>query len=246
MENEERYKVTFKFKDPERNIGYPIIQARKLSFGYEELLFEDLDLNVDLDSKVAIIGPNGVGKTTLMECLIKKLEPTNGEVFINRKLRIAYFSQHFIENLNYADTPVTHIQKHFPELNNGQCRAKLSQFNLSSEMHNIQISLLSGGQKSRVCLAALAIEEPHILFLDEPTNHLDIESIDALIKALIEFKGGVILITHNQRLIQFVCNELWILRGNKNVDIQYHESAFEEYRQEIIDSIIFSDDEDSF
>lgn len=242
------YSVKFIFRDPGA-LGYPVIQVKQASFGYkpgkENLLFENLELNIDLQSRIAIVGPNGTGKSTLMNLILGELEPTGGEINRNRHLRVAKFSQHFVDQLNMTDTPVEYIAKKFPEMKQQEVRNKLGMFNLKGDLHNKPISLLSGGQKSRVAMAEIGLRMPHIFFLDEPTNHLDIQSVDALSQALQEFQGGIILITHDQRLVNSVAKELWVCRGNKKVEI--YEGTFDDYKQEIIDAMpdeLFIDSEE--
>jgi len=243
------YSVKFIFKDP-GPLGYPVIQIKNASFGYkpgeENYLFKDLELNLDLKSRIAIVGPNGAGKSTLMNLILGELEPTKGEILRNRNLRVAKFSQHFIDQLTMTDTPIEYIGKKFPEMKPQDVRNKLGLYNLKGALHHKPISLLSGGQKSRVAMAEIGLKLPHILFLDEPTNHLDIQSVDALSQALQEFTGGVVLITHDQRLVSTVANELWVCRGDMGVEI--FEGSFDDYKQEIIekmpdDLFIDSDDE---
>jgi len=232
------YSVKFIFRDP-GVLGYPIIQIKKSSFGYkpgpENLLFQNLELNIDLSSRIAIVGPNGVGKSTLMNLILGELKPTEGYIERNRNLRVAKFSQHFVDQLTMTDTPVEYIAKKFPEYKLQEVRNKLGLFNLKGDLHNKPISLLSGGQKSRVAMAEIGLKMPHIFFLDEPTNHLDIQSVDALSHSLQEFKGGIILITHDQRLVNTVANQLWVCRGDKKVEI--YEGTFENYKQDIINAM---------
>jgi len=232
------YSVKFIFRDP-GPLGYPVTQIKQATFGYnpgpENHLFENLELNIDLNSRIAIVGPNGTGKSTLMNLILGELEPTGGEILRNRHLRVAKFSQHFVDQLNMIDTPVEYIAKKFPEMKQQECRNKLGLFNLKGDLHNKPISLLSGGQKSRVAMAEIGLRMPHIFFLDEPTNHLDIQSVDALSHALQEFKGGIILITHDQRLVNTVAKELWVCRGNKKVEI--YDGSFDDYKQEIVDAM---------
>jgi len=182
-----------------------------------------------------------------MNLILGELDPTVGYIERNRNLRVAKFSQHFIDQLTMTDTPVQYISKKFPEFKIQEVRNKLGLFNLKGDLHNKAISLLSGGQKSRVAMAEIGLKMPHILFLDEPTNHLDIQSVDALSHALQDFKGGIILITHDQRLVNTVAKELWVCRGNKKVEI--YEGTFEKYKQDIIDAMpdelfLVSEDED--
>jgi len=198
-------------------------------------LFEHLELNVDCESRIAIVGPNGVGKSTFMNLILGELQPTSGEIIRNRHLRVAKFSQHFVDQLTMTDTPVQYIMKKFPDFKEQEARNKLGMFNLKGNLHNQPISLLSGGQKSRVALAEIGLRTPHIFFLDEPTNHLDIKSVDALSEALQEFPGGVILITHDQRLVTTVAKELWVCRGDRSVEI--YRKTFVDYKQEIIDKM---------
>jgi len=232
------YTVKIIFRDP-GPLGYPVIQIKDVSFGYkpgeENYLFKNLELNVDLQSRIAIVGPNGAGKSTLVNLILGELQATKGEILRNRNLRVAKFSQHFVDQLNMTDTPVEYIGKKFPEFKPQEVRNKLGMYNLKGGLHNQAISLLSGGQKSRVVLAEIGLRNPHIFFLDEPTNHLDIQSVDALSQALQEFKGGVILITHDQRLVSTVAKDLWVCRGNSSVEI--FDGSFDDYKQEIVDKM---------
>jgi len=229
------YRVRFTFFDVGGGIDGKIIDVKDAYFGYEgeEDLFEELDLSIDLNSKIGVVGPNGVGKSTLVNLIIGELEPTQGEVKRNKNLKIAKFSQHFVDQLVLTDTPVSYIKNLYPSLDIQDIRGKLGMYGLPGNMHEQPISLLSGGQKSRTILASLSINRPHMYFFDEPTNHLDMESVEALITALKNFDGGLVMISHDQRLISTVCNELWVLRGNKQVEI--YDGTFEDYRQEIID-----------
>jgi len=230
------YSVKFIFKDPGK-LNPPVIQIKDAGFAYlgQQPLFEHLELNVDCESRIAIVGPNGVGKSTFMNLILGELQPTSGEIIRNRHLRVAKFSQHFVDQLTMTDTPVQYIMKKFPEMKEQEARNKLGMFNLKGNLHNQPISLLSGGQKSRVALAEIGLKTPHIFFLDEPTNHLDIKSVDALSEALQEFPGGVILITHDQRLVSTVAKDLWVCRGDRSVEI--YRKTFDEYKQEIIDKM---------
>jgi len=201
-------------------------------------LFEDINLYIDLGSKIGIVGPNGVGKSTFVNLVIGDLEPSEGEIIRNRKLHIAKFAQHFVDQLTLTDTPITYINKQHPKLDVQDIRGRLGMYGLPGNMHDQPISLLSGGQKSRTILASLSIQKPHMYFFDEPTNHLDIESVDALSQALKEYNGGIIIISHDQRLLSTICNEIWVLRGNKTVEV--YDGDFNDYRQEIIDKMDYA------
>jgi len=230
------YSVHFLFKEPPK-LKIPVIQIKSVSFHYPDKpnIFENIELNMDCDSKIAIVGPNGAGKSTFVNLIVGELEPTVGEIYRNPHLKVAKFSQHFVDQLIMTETPVEYIGRKFKELKPQEIRNKLGMFGLHGNTHTQAISLLSGGQKSRVCLCELSLLQPHILFLDEPTNHLDIQSVDALADALIKWEGGLVFITHDQRLVSSVAKELWVCKGDSSVLV--YEGTFEEYRQEIIDKM---------
>jgi len=178
---------------------------------------------------------------------------------------VVKFAQHFVDQLDMSANPVAYIQKSFPDMTDlvrlfdccserqnlltntaskQDIRKQLGRFGLKGPTQVQPISLLSGGQKSRVMLTNIALHKPHILFLDEPTNNLDIESVDALIDALKDFPGGIVVISHDQRLITTVCNELWVVQ-NRTVDLW--DGDFDSYRQSIIDTMddsLFEDEEE--
>lgn len=233
---QKKYDVNFHFDDP-GVMGPPIIEIRDASFGFspDKILFENLDLNIDLESRIAIVGPNGVGKSTLINLVLGKYEPVSGEILRNRKLKVIKFAQHFVDELEMSENAIAYIMKGFPDMKPHDVRQHLGKFGLTGKTHTNPISLLSGGQKARVMFSNIALKKPHIMFLDEPTNHLDIESVDALATALQEFPGGIVLISHDQRLITRVCNELWVMNGDKKVTI--YDGEFEDYKQEIIDQM---------
>jgi ATP-binding cassette subfamily F protein 3 len=233
--DDKEYNVKFIFSDP-GPLSIPVVQIKDVTFGYspEKILFRNVELNVGMESRVAIVGPNGIGKSTLMNLILGDLHPLTGEIIRNRKLRVSKFSQHFVDQLTMTDTPVQFVGKKFTELKPQEVRNTLGKFGLSGKTQLQPIQLLSGGQKSRVALCTLSLELPHILLLDEPTNHLDIQSVDALSEALSDFEGAVALISHDQRLISRVCNELWVCGDQK---VQVYDGTFEEYRQELIDQM---------
>lgn len=237
---EKAYEVEWHFPDPGQ-LPPPVIAIKEASFTYDKALPEDkwilkdIDHHIDMDSRIAIVGPNGAGKSTFLNMVLGELEPTRGEVVRNRKLRTIKFAQHFIEELEMAENAVSYITKNHPDMDPQMVRTMLGSFGLSGKTHTNPISLLSGGQKSRVMFTNIAITAPHIMFLDEPTNHLDMQSIDALAEGLQEFPGGIVLISHDQRLLKRVCDTLWVIEGDQQV--RRYEGGFEEYRQELIDQM---------
>jgi ATP-binding cassette subfamily F protein 1 len=229
-------KIQFIFRNVNK-VKIPVIQVKDISFSYdgEVNIFENLELNLDCDSKIAIVGHNGSGKSSLLKVIAKELHVTNGEVYHSPQLRIAKYSQHFVDQLIMTMTPIAYINSKFKHLKTQEVRNALGMFGLHGKTHEKPIELLSGGQKSRVCFCELSLTFPHVLFLDEPTNHLDIESVEALADSLNKFKGGVIFITHDLRLVSKVAKELWVCKGDKTV-VNY-DGTFEEYKQGIIDAL---------
>ncbi|KAL0416503.1 UNVERIFIED_CONTAM: ABC transporter F family member 4 [Sesamum latifolium] len=180
----------------------------------------NVDVGIDMGTRVAIVGPNGAGKSTLLNLLAGDIVPTEGEVRKSQKLRIGRYSQHFVDLLTMDETPVQYLLCLHPDqegLSKQEAvRAKLGKFGLPSHNHLTPITKLSGGQKARVVFTSISMSKPHILLLDEPTNHLDMQSIDALADALDEFTGGVVLVSHDSRLISRVCedeekSEIWVV-----------------------------------
>ncbi|KAJ2893234.1 ATP-binding cassette, regulator of translational elongation [Coemansia aciculifera] len=208
--------VTFSFPDPE-SISPPVLYMVDLNFSYsaERVILEKVNIDMQMDARVAIVGPNGAGKTTLLKLLIGTLEPTSGVVHRHGRLRIAYFSQHHVDQLDLKLTAVGHLKKMYPGNSDEEYRRHLGCFGISGMTGLQEISTLSGGQKSRVTFAGLAVQQPHFLVLDEPTNHLDMESMDALTNALKQFKGGVVLVSHDERFIDSVCTEMWVCADKK-------------------------------
>jgi len=207
--------VRLPFFDPEP-VSPPILQFEDAEFNYpgEEPLFKDVNLGVDLESRIALVGRNGSGKSTLLKLLTGELKPTKGDIHINNRIRFAVFSQHFVDQLDLNVSPLEYFARQYPKLNALELRSHLGKYGIAGEVALRSIRTLSGGQKSRVVFAMIAFQKPHILLLDEPSNHLDIETIEGLAQSLATFQGGVLIITHDQRLIELVCDEIWNLENN--------------------------------
>ncbi|KAH6917162.1 ATP-dependent transporter [Coprinopsis sp. MPI-PUGE-AT-0042] len=208
---EEDESETFKFPETDK-LSPPLLQMSEVTFGYspDKIILKDVYFDVGLDSRVAIVGANGAGKSTLVKVLTGELQPMGGHVTRNGRLRVGYFAQHHVDTLEPTMSPVQFLASRFPGRTEQEYRSHLGNFQISGMTGLQQIATLSGGQKSRVAFALLSLQHPHVLLLDEPTNHLDIEGLDALMKALQAWNGGVIIISHDERFITSVAKELWV------------------------------------
>ncbi|KAI1319699.1 hypothetical protein EDD11_003393 [Mortierella claussenii] len=225
--------IFFKFPDPEK-LGPPILQMTDCTFGYtpEKTILEHIFLDMQMDSRIAVVGPNGAGKTTMLKLLTGKLEPQKGLVHRHGRLRFALFSQHHVDQLDVNVTSVEFMAKHWPGKSEEEYRRQLGSFGITGMVGLQQIATLSGGQKSRVAFACLGLQNPHFLILDEPTNHLDMDSIDALTSALEQFKGGVVIVSHDERFIKAVCTEIWVCEGGSLKKFQGE--GIKEYKEYVL------------
>ncbi|KAL6753118.1 P-loop containing nucleoside triphosphate hydrolase protein [Haematococcus lacustris] len=195
----------------------PVLQFIQVAFGYspDKVLYRNVDLGVDLDSRVAIVGPNGAGKSTLLKLMVGTLEPLDGMVKRHNHLRIGQYHQHLTELLPMELTPLEYMMREYKDVALEVMRSQIGRFGITGAAQTLEIRHLSDGLKSRVVFAWLAYRTPHMLLLDEPTNHLDIETIDSLAAAINEWDGGLVLVSHDFRLIGQVCNEIWEVKGGK-------------------------------
>jgi len=208
---EQEKPMNFKFTDP-GHLPPPVLAFHDVSFAYPncEPLYDNVNFGVDLDSRVALVGPNGAGKTTLVKLMCGELQSTSGDIRPHGHLKLGRFTQHFVDVLDMELTPLEFFEKEYPGIPRDELRKYLGRFGVSGKCQVQKMEELSDGQKSRVVFSKLGKDVPHILLLDEPTNHLDMESIDALAKAVNEFDGGMILVSHDMRLISQVAKEIWI------------------------------------
>ncbi|KAI9077133.1 hypothetical protein K1719_040955 [Acacia pycnantha] len=203
--------LVFRFVDVGK-LPPPVLQFVEVAFGYtpDNLIYKNLDFGVDLDSRVALVGPNGAGKSTLLKLMTGELTPIDGMVRRHNHLRIAQFHQHLAEKLDMEMPALQFMMKEYPGNEEEKMRAAIGKFGLSGKAQVMPMKNLSDGQRSRVIFAWLAWRQPHMLLLDEPTNHLDIETIDSLAEALNEWDGGLVLVSHDFRLINQVAHEIWV------------------------------------
>ncbi|KAF7235582.1 IQ and AAA domain-containing protein 1-like, partial [Varanus komodoensis] len=192
----------------------PVIMVQNVSFRYSKdgpWIYNSLEFGIDLDTRVALVGPNGAGKSTLLKLLTGELLPTDGMIRKHSHVKIGRYHQHLQEQLDLDLSPLEYMMKCYPEIKEKEeMRKIIGRYGLTGKQQVSPIRNLSDGQKCRVCFAWLAWQSPHMLFLDEPTNHLDIETIDALADAINDFEGGMMLVSHDFRLIQQVAQEIWV------------------------------------
>ncbi|MEI4393806.1 ABC-F family ATP-binding cassette domain-containing protein, partial [Streptococcus anginosus] len=203
--------LVFRFPDVGK-LPPPVLQFVDVTFGYtpDNLIYKSLDFGVDLDSRIALVGPNGAGKSTLLKLMTGDLIPLDGMVRRHNHLRIAQFHQHLAEKLDMDMPALQYMIKEYPGNEEERMRAAIGRFGLTGKAQVMPMKNLSDGQRSRVIFAWLAWRQPHLLLLDEPTNHLDIETIDSLAEALNEWDGGMVLVSHDFRLINQVAEEIWV------------------------------------
>uniref|UniRef100_A0A182S6N6 ABC transporter domain-containing protein n=1 Tax=Anopheles maculatus TaxID=74869 RepID=A0A182S6N6_9DIPT len=192
----------------------PVIMVQNVSFRYNDktpYIYKNLEFGIDLDTRLALVGPNGAGKSTLLKLLYGDLVPTAGMIRKNSHLRIARYHQHLHELLDMDASPLDYMLKSFPEVvEREEMRKIIGRYGLTGRQQVCPIRQLSDGQRCRVVFAYLAWKKPHLLLLDEPTNHLDMETIDALAEAINDFEGGLVLVSHDFRLINQVAEEIWV------------------------------------
>ncbi|XP_023512784.1 ABC transporter F family member 1 [Cucurbita pepo subsp. pepo] len=203
--------LVFRFVDVGK-LPPPVLQFVEVTFGYtpDNLIYKNIDFGVDLDSRIALVGPNGAGKSTLLKLMTGELVPLDGMVRRHNHLRIAQFHQHLADKLDLEMSALQFMIKEYPGNEEEKMRAAIGKFGLSGKAQVMPMKNLSDGQRSRVIFAWLAWRQPHLLLLDEPTNHLDIETIDSLAEALNEWDGGLVLVSHDFRLINQVAQEIWV------------------------------------
>jgi ATP-binding cassette subfamily F protein 3 len=209
---------TFQFEFPEPEpLAQAVVTCNRVKFGYsrDKILLEDVTCNVDMKSRIGMLGANGVGKSTLLKLLVGELEALDGQIVRNSSARIATFAQHHMDGLKPHYTPLEMLMEIYPKNHPQIMRRHLGMFGLSGDLALQRISSLSGGQKSRVAFSIVTFKKPHVIIMDEPTNHLDMETIDALIMAVTGFGGGILLVSHDQHFLQQVGTEFWAVSNGK-------------------------------
>jgi len=197
----------------------PVVQVQNVSFRYKDegpLIYKNLEFGIDLDTRVALVGPNGAGKTTLLKLIAGEIHPTDGLIRRHSHLKIGRYHQHLQDILDLNMSALDWMMKAYPDIKEREdMRRIVGRYGLTGMQQTCPIRNLSDGQRCRVIFAWLAWQRPHLLLLDEPTNHLDIETIDALADAINAFDGGMMLVSHDFRLISQVAEEIWVCNNSK-------------------------------
>ncbi|KAJ7952180.1 ABC transporter F family-like protein [Quillaja saponaria] len=226
--NDPDYK--FEFPTPDDRPGPPIISFSDASFGYPggPLLFKNLNFGIDLDSRIAMVGPNGIGKSTILKLIAGELQPSSGTVFRSAKVRIAVFSQHHVDGLDLSSNPLLYMMRCYPGVPEQKLRAHLGSLGVTGNLALQPMYTLSGGQKSRVAFAKITFKKPHIILLDEPSNHLDLDAVEALIQGLVLFQGGILMVSHDEHLISGSVEELWVVSEGR---VSPFNGTFQDYKK---------------
>jgi ATP-binding cassette subfamily F protein 3 len=187
---------------------------------------------MDLDDRIGLLGVNGAGKSTFAKMIAGALNVSDGELHRDKKMRVGWFHQHQIEAMDPTDTPLEIIRRAMPDSPESARRSKLAQFGLSYEKQETTVDSLSGGERARLLLNMVAMDAPHVLILDEPTNHLDIDSRRALLDALNDYTGAVILITHDRSLMEMVADRLWLAADGT---VKPYDGDMDDYARFVLD-----------
>jgi len=221
------------FPEPEKQPASPIVSISKGAVGYVpgKPVLKNITLRIDNDDRIALLGSNGNGKSTFAKLISGRLDAESGEMKFAPGLKIGFFAQHQLDDLIPNETPVDHVRRLMPQAGEAQVRARVAQMGLATEKMATAAKDLSGGEKARLLMGLAAFHAPNLLILDEPTNHLDIDSRRALIEALNDYDGAVILISHDRHLIEATVDRLWLVNEGT---VKVFEGDLEEYRDLIV------------
>jgi ATP-binding cassette subfamily F protein 3 len=206
--------LSFDFPSPDE-LKPPLVTLDLASVGYTEgnPILQRLNLRIDPDDRIALLGRNGNGKTTLARLLAAQLTPMDGQMSSSGKMRVGYFTQYQVEELDGDDTPLEHMTQQMKGASPGAVRAQLGRFGFSGAKATTKVGKLSGGERARLALALITRDAPHMLILDEPTNHLDVDAREALVQALNEYDGTVVLVSHDRHMLELTADRLVLVDG---------------------------------
>ncbi|HEU5047234.1 MAG TPA: ABC-F family ATP-binding cassette domain-containing protein [Rickettsiales bacterium] len=224
--------TSFTFPDPPE-MSSPLITLEDVDAGYEKAkpVLKKLGLNIDMDDRIALLGANGNGKSTLVKLISGRLPPQHGQILKSGKLKIGYFAQFQTDELDVALTPYEVMQEAMKDRPQSKVRAALGNFGFDKHKADTKIGELSGGEKARLLFCRMSFDAPHIMLLDEPTNHLDMDAREALTQALNNYRGAVILVSHDPHLVERVADRLWLVADGTCKP--YHEDL-EAYKQLVV------------
>ena len=205
----------FVLPNPAKAFASPLVRLEGAAAGYapDAPVLRGLDLRLDADDRVGLLGANGNGKSTFARLIAGRMEPMAGRRYASDKMTVGYFAQHQMDDLRADLTPYDHMMRLMPDATEAQRRARLGALGFGIDKADTKAEKLSGGEKARLLLALAAFHGPHLLILDEPTNHLDVDAREALVRALNDYEGAVILISHDRHLVDACADRLWIVRG---------------------------------
>ncbi|CAN3373288.1 hypothetical protein DIURU_005213 [Diutina rugosa] len=231
---------SFRFPDVEK-LPPPVLAFDNMSFSYsgnpEDNLYENLDIGIDMDSRVALVGPNGVGKSTLLKLFMGKLRPQQGRVIQHTHIKLGVYSQHSADQLDLTMSPLEFVRQKFSHVSQDYqyWRQQLGRYGLSGEGQTSVMATLSEGQRSRVVFALLALEAPNLILLDEPTNGLDLATIDSLADAINAFNGGVVIVSHDFRLLDKVAKDIFVI---ENKTATRWEGSILDYKKKLAGEVV--------
>ncbi|MEO0975709.1 MAG: ABC-F family ATP-binding cassette domain-containing protein [Pseudomonadota bacterium] len=220
------------FPDPGAQLAPPIMKLEGVSTGYGDTkILSKLTLNIDTDDRIALLGANGNGKSTFAKLISGRLGAMDGDITRATKLKIAFFAQHQLDELRPGESAVAHVRSLMTDAPEAKVRARVARFGLPTDRMDTPAKDLSGGEKARLLLGLATFDGPHLLILDEPTNHLDIDSREALVMALNDYKGAVILISHDRHLVEACADRLWLVADGR---VAPFDGDMEDYRRLIL------------
>ena len=233
----EDHVAPFGLPGPVKEAASPIIAMRDISTGYEpgKPILKHLDLRIDADDRIALLGANGNGKSTFAKLVAGRLKSFDGSSTIAPGLKVAFFAQHQLDDLRPEENSIEHVRRLMPDAPEAKVRARVAQMGLATAKMMTAAKDLSGGEKARLLMGLAAFEGPNLLILDEPTNHLDIDSREALVEALNDFPGAVILISHDQHLVEATVDRLWLVHEGT---VKPFEGDLDEYKQLVLNGTI--------
>ena len=230
-EHFEEGSISLMFPEPEQ-LSPPLINMDRVAIGYNgKPVLSNLSLRIDTDDRIALLGANGNGKSTLVKLLAGRLEALSGDFSKSGKLRVGYFAQHQTDELDMNATPVLEMQRRRPQDSETALRSHLGRFGFGQQKAVTKISSLSGGEKARLLFALMTVAKPHVLLLDEPTNHLDMDSRQALAEAINAFEGAVVLISHDPYIIELTVDRFLLVEDGR---VQAYDGDMDDYRNHLL------------